>query len=168
MGITVIKNRHGYLRFRIFWKGIEMLPYRRDFAPTAPPWPQRQARRREGDSDRREIARRIRTSPRAARRTRRLSAATDAGTRLLRSKARTVRRLLSRSGLREGFHRWFASLLRRRHRMCFEAIILPDLGSDAFARTLPRARLEAFRGKLLEQKTRRGNQTNHQSCCATS
>ena len=57
----------------------EMLPYQRDFVPTAPP-AATPARCCEGDSDRREIARRIRTSPRAARRTRRLPAATDAGT----------------------------------------------------------------------------------------
>jgi hypothetical protein len=41
------------------------------------------------------------------------------------------------------------------HRLCFEAIILPELAAALF-QEMTKTRLEAFRAKLLRGKTQRG------------
>ena len=43
----------------------------------------------------------------------------------------------------------------KRHRRCFEAIVLPELGAALF-QEITKGRLEAFRAKLLRGKTQRG------------
>ena len=43
----------------------------------------------------------------------------------------------------------------KRHRLCFEAIILPELAAALF-QEITKTRLEAFRAKLLRGKTQRG------------
>jgi hypothetical protein len=43
----------------------------------------------------------------------------------------------------------------KRHRLCFEAIILPELAAALF-QAITKTRLEAFRAKLLRGRTQRG------------
>src|SRR5205807_3854799 len=43
----------------------------------------------------------------------------------------------------------------KRHRLCFEAIVLPELGSALF-QEITKGRLETFRATLLRGKTQRG------------
>ena len=152
MGITVIKNRHGYLRFRIFWKGRDVAVSTRFRADGAAGRNARlvaakailiEEKLREGSELHRAL----------------LDVLGDCPPRLMPAPSAALKARTVRDYYQEWIARRIPPLVRlstaKKNRMCFEAIILPDLGSTLL-RDVTKARLEAFRGKLLEQKTRRG------------
>lgn len=152
MCVTVVKNQHGYLRFRIFWKG-------RDVAVST--------RFRDDDPAGRNsrlvnakailIEEKLRTGADLHRAL--LEVLGDCPPRLMPAPSPAVRARTMRDYYEEWITRRVPPLVRhstsQKNRLCFEAIILPELGS-APLQDVTKARLEAFRAKLLAQKTRRG------------
>ena len=153
MGVTVVKNQHGYLRFRIFWKG-------RDVAVST--------RFRDDDPAGRNsrlvnakailIEEKLRTGADLHRAF--LEVLGDCPPRLMPAPSPAVEARTMRDYYQEWITRRVPPLVRhstsQKNRLCFEAIILAELGS-APLQDVTKARLEAFRAKLLAQKTRRGN-----------
>jgi hypothetical protein len=152
VGITVVTNQHGYLRFRIFWEGsdIAVSTRFRDDGPLG-----RNARLVAAKAI--LIEEKLHNGAELHRAL--LEVLGDCPPRLMPavspvSKARTLR-----SYYDEWIERRVPPLVRvstaTRHRLCFRAIILPEFGAAPFD-DVTKSRLEAFRAKLLRGQTRRG------------
>jgi integrase len=152
MGVTVVKNQHGYLRFRIFWKGrdVAVSTRFRDDGPAG-----RNSRLVNAKAI--LIEEKLRTGADLHRAL--LAVLGDCPPRLMPAPSPAVRVRTMRDYYQEWITRRVPPLVRhstsQKNRLCFEAIILPELGS-APLQDVTKARLEAFRAKLLAQKTRRG------------
>ena len=83
----------------------------------------------------------------------------DCPPRLLPTRSSAPKLRTLRSYYEEWIERKIPPLTRlstaKRHRLCFEAIVLPELGSELF-QEITKSRLEAFRAALLRGKTQRG------------
>ena len=152
MGITVVTNQHGYLRFRIFWKGSDIAvstrfrddgPHGRNARLVAAKAILIEEKLQKGAELHRALLEVLGDCP-----PRLMPAAPPA------SKARTLRNYYD-----EWIERRVPPLVRvstaKRHRLCFGAIILPEFGAALFD-DVTKSRLEAFRAKLLRGKTKRG------------
>ncbi len=152
MGVSVVTNQHGYLRFRIFWNGRDIAVSTR-FRDDGP-----QGRNRRLVSAKailiEEELKRGAELHRAL-----LQVLGDCPPRLMPAPASPPKARTIRSYYEEWIERRVPPLVRlstaKRHRLCFEAIILPELGGALF-QDMTKSRLEAFRSKLLRGRTRRG------------
>ena len=152
MGVRVVTNQHGYLRFRIFWNGRDIAVSTR-FRDDGPQGRNRQLVSAKAILIEEELKRGA--EPHRAL----LQVLGDCPLRLMPApppapKARTLR-----SYYEEWIERKVPPLVRlstaKRHRLCFKAIILPELGMALF-QDVTKSRLETFRSKLLRARTRRG------------
>ena len=152
MGVRVVTNQHGYLRFRIFWKGhdVAVSTLYRDDGP-------------QGRSRRLVSAKAVLIEDQLRRGARLhqalLEVLGDCPPRLMPAAAPAPKLRTLRDYYEEWIGRKIPPLVRvstaKRHRQCFEAIILPRLGSALFGE-ITKSQLEAFRATLLRGKTRRG------------
>jgi integrase len=152
MGVNVVTNRRGYLRFRIFWRGSDVAVSTRY--------------RDDGPSGRNTrlvaakallIEEKLRTGAELHQAL--LGVLGDCPPRLMPAKPVAPTLVTLRIYYEGWIRRKQPPLVRasaaKKHRRCFVGIILPELG-DEILTEIGKARLEAFRAKLLTQKTRRG------------
>ena len=152
MGVTVVTNQHGFLRFRIYWKGqdIAVSTRYRDDGPHG-------RNRRLVNAKALLIEENLRHGAELHRAL--LEVLGDCPPRLMPTPSSAPKLRTLRSYYEEWIERKVPPLVRlstaKRHRLCFEAIVLPELGSALF-QEITKSRLEAFRGVLLRGNTQRG------------
>lgn len=152
MGVRVVTNQHGYLRFRIYWKGqdIAVLTRYRDDGPQS-------RNRRLVNAKALLIEENLRHGAELHRAL--LEVLGDCPPRLMPTPGPAPKSRTLRSYYDEWIERKDPPLVRlstaKRHRLCFEAIVLSELGAALF-QEITKSRLEAFRAKLLRGRTQRG------------
>jgi integrase len=152
VGVTVVTNQHGYLRFRIYWKGqdIAVSTRYRDDGPQG-------RNRRLVNAKALLIEENLRHGAELHRAL--LEVLGDCPPRLMPTPSPAPKLRTLRSYYEEWIERKAPPLVRlstaKRHRLCFEAIVLPELGAALF-QEITKSQLEAFRAKLLRGKTQRG------------
>lgn len=153
MGVTVITNQHGYLRFRIYWKGQDIAVSTRYCDDGA-----------QGRNHRLVSAKALLIEENLCHGAElhrvSLDVLGDCPPRLMPTPSQAPKAKTLCSYYEEWIERKVPPLIRlstaKRHRLCFEAIVLPELGSALF-QEITRSRLETFRAVLLRGKTQRGS-----------
>ena len=148
MGVTIVTNQHGYLRFRIYWKGqdIAVSTRYRDDGPQG-------RNRRLVNAKALLIEENLRHGAELHRAL--LEVLGDCPPRLMPMPGPVPKAMPLRSYYVEWIERKVPPLVRlstaKRHRLCFEAIVLPELGSALF-QEITKSGLEAFRAALLRER----------------